>query len=645
MGLLLILMTISHSALAFHSVTSSWTAQSQPLLGRAVDNSSLLRCLQVTPPVLRPDNLCQQTLMVHTFAFSYGQPFVGNYYPPPCDFNRVALEFTVTSAGRQFDRLAVMYLDDIEIFRTSTAEPTANGIIWTYTKDVSAYSTLFNARHKIVFDLGNLIDDIYTGTWNTTLVATFFKADNTLDPADVIIPISAHKSAANKASAFIVPESKAIDSLQLPKNTKKAVFSISACGQSAEEFWWSNVLSSDTRVFGNDTTLYGHSPFRELQLLIDGNLAGVAWPFPVIFTGGIVPGFWRPLVGIDTFDLKEDEIDISPFIPLVNDGYAHTFEIRVVGIDDDDNGIGHLTENIESNWVVTGKVFIWIESGTNLTTGTLPVISSPPPVLRLQSTTKKHVNGTIDSLKYAIHVSRQISVESTIMFPTGLKTLSWKQNLEFSNSGTLSNQGNDQIMRQITSGTSTSSSGYTRSFEYPLWVVSSYNAPSGGNITIDGRLGRGKNVKQLGELAFLNEWRTFDLNRLPSAPQNLSFIGSSTKNWQNGTASYLSVPALKKSYGSGNTEQLFALSGINERAESVVQGPADETRVSDEISEELYQRCIIAGNDTIVHDKERFGGQHNQRGLLNLLSHNSPVVSVPEYANSWVKAVLGRGPN
>jgi len=54
----------------------------------------------------------------------------GDYTPPPCPFNRVTMNFTVTSKGRQFDRLGLMYLGDIEVFRTSTAEPTANGIVW-----------------------------------------------------------------------------------------------------------------------------------------------------------------------------------------------------------------------------------------------------------------------------------------------------------------------------------------------------------------------------------------------------------------------------------------------------------------------------------------------------------------------------------
>lgn len=119
--------------------------------------ASLLEVFQVYPPVLtvtpggvleitdgssnatvdiidnkRPS--CQQTLVVHSFAYSYGDPFVGSYTPPSCSFNRVTWNLTVTSAGRQFDRLGIVYLGDIEVFRTSTAEPTANGIEWTYFK-------------------------------------------------------------------------------------------------------------------------------------------------------------------------------------------------------------------------------------------------------------------------------------------------------------------------------------------------------------------------------------------------------------------------------------------------------------------------------------------------------------------------------
>lgn len=75
--LFLILMTITHSTLASHAVSLRPGAQSLSLTPRAAANSSLLECLEVAPPVLSPSGGCQQTLMEYTFAYSYGQPFVG----------------------------------------------------------------------------------------------------------------------------------------------------------------------------------------------------------------------------------------------------------------------------------------------------------------------------------------------------------------------------------------------------------------------------------------------------------------------------------------------------------------------------------------------------------------------------------------
>jgi hypothetical protein len=36
--------------------------------------------------------------------------------------------------------LGIVYIEDIEVFRTSTAEPTKNGIEWTYLKVCSVLS-------------------------------------------------------------------------------------------------------------------------------------------------------------------------------------------------------------------------------------------------------------------------------------------------------------------------------------------------------------------------------------------------------------------------------------------------------------------------------------------------------------------------
>lgn len=184
----------------------------------------------------------------------------------------------------------IIDLSDIEIWKTSTAEPTTAGIIWTYLKDSSNFLYLWRQPQKIIFDLGNNIDDTYTGPFNTTLTATFFSEPSKSKPADVILPLSAKRSPQGQSSAWNLPEARATDTFTIPQNVRKAVFSLSAVGQANEEFWWSNVPSSTTQTFANNT-LFGYSPFREVQLLIDGELAGVSWPFPVIFTGGVVPGW------------------------------------------------------------------------------------------------------------------------------------------------------------------------------------------------------------------------------------------------------------------------------------------------------------------------------------------------------------------
>lgn len=75
---LLIILIISPTTLASLVVSPRPDPHFQPLTTRAVENSSLLECLQVEAPVYSPSG-CQGTLMVHTFAFSYGQPFVGQY--------------------------------------------------------------------------------------------------------------------------------------------------------------------------------------------------------------------------------------------------------------------------------------------------------------------------------------------------------------------------------------------------------------------------------------------------------------------------------------------------------------------------------------------------------------------------------------
>ncbi|OJJ02959.1 hypothetical protein ASPVEDRAFT_133004 [Aspergillus versicolor CBS 583.65] len=538
-------------------------------------SSALLEVSQVYHPLSAKalnESLCNESvlLMNHVFGFSYGHPFVGFYKPPSCSFDTVRVNLTVTSRGRQFDRLGHMYLGDIEIFRTSTAEPTTNGVVWSYIKDMSQYNVLWKEHQKIIFELGNLVNDIYTGSFNVTVMAYFSHEEN-VKTADIVLPISAQKSARNSSSAFNVPSQEAKVSYKLNPQVSRAIVSVSACGQSTEEFWWSNVFSSDTDTFDNGLDeLYGYSPFREIQLYIDGTLAGVVWPFPIIFTGGVSPGFWRPIVGTDAFDLRAPEIDITPFLPLLTDGFYHSFEFKVVGLDVSDNGTATISSIIGPYWVVSGNIFLYLSNNSvaqppiYATPSQEPEIIAPAPTFTITRELEQNSTGGNVSLKYSVVAERDITIKSSGFL--------WKQSLSFSNTGLFNQQGRIQKTLQHTSGSALS--GYfgdensinELSFEYPLLVNTAYRDINGG-LAIDAWMRRGLEINSSGMPGI----STYTLT---SGPLHLH-----TAQW--GKSSYRSAAGNRNSTSFGDTSDIF---------ESDAGGV-------------VYQRFVHAINGSIVSDK------------------------------------------
>lgn len=100
---------------------------------------------------------------------------------------------------------------------------------------MTTYHSLFEHEQKMIFDLGNIVNNIYTAPLNVTLTAAYFTAADSVEPADLILPVSARKASQGMPSVFTVPPDTASNSLTLPRNIKKAVFTISATGQSEEE--------------------------------------------------------------------------------------------------------------------------------------------------------------------------------------------------------------------------------------------------------------------------------------------------------------------------------------------------------------------------------------------------------------------------
>jgi hypothetical protein len=518
-----------------------------------------------------------------------------------------------------------MYFNDTEVWRTSTAEPTANGIRWEYIKDMTEYMYFWNSPQKLIFDLGNLIDDTYTGPFNTTLNVSFFNDEESVEPASLIIPISARNGAESAASVFMLPGDNATNTISFPRNVNRVMFSVSACGQAAEEFWWSNVLQSDTNAFEPVAgTLYGYSPFREVQVLIDGQLAGVQWPFPVIFTGGVVPGLWRPIVGIDAFDLREHEIDITPWLPILCDGKEHTFEIKVAGIIDDGKNSGILTETVGSSWYVTGKIFVWLDKDPNsITTGRTPTVLLPAPVINLSRSLTQNSSGANETLTYTTDVKRTLSISSLLTTQSGTRLVSWTQNLAVTNYGKYTDFGAVQQNNHTTTGLDQSTGGtyYKSSYSYPLYANTTYLVQRSGNFTIDATVFRGLDLDISGTSVFPSGLQPF--SQIPrSSVLTSGFSGTSLSTTQNGTAHYFASPSAGISSGYGSTGQEFRFGGVGGSAA------------------ELYYRSVEAVNQTITRDFERLVG-------VDIGSLGRPALATGGQTVMGTfspKEALGRGP-
>ncbi|KAL8996889.1 MAG: hypothetical protein Q9169_003700 [Polycauliona sp. 2 TL-2023] len=645
----------------FAVVPSLHADPDQGLARRQAFTTPPLVTFQVQDPILVPTPNGNQSGCVHTqllmdnvFAFSYGKPFVGDYVPPPCDFNRVIINFTVTSRGRQFDRLGLMYLGDVEVFRTSTAEPTSNGTVWTYIKEMDQYDSLWKKEQKVIFDLGNLIDNTYTASFNTTLTATFFTVPNTKPAADQILPISARRSADDAPSAFSLPGDDASVAYTIPQNTERAVVSLLACGQATEEFWYTNVKNSEVDTFaGQIGELYGYSPLREVQLLIDGQLAGAFVPPTVIFTGGIVPGLWRPIVGLDAFDLTETEIDVTPWLPLLCDGASHTFEIRVAGLNDNGAGSASLSNSVGSSWIVTGKIFLFLGPQGSVTSGTLPALDASPPEITITSQVTTNSTGANETLRYVTNYHRSISVSSTIKTSNGTTFPTfWNQDFSFTNTNNISSQGFSQHTNQITKSIDTSSSGYTKDYELHLDVNSTFSTGPLNTISINGLVSRDViTLAQLGPTVFPSPLQQFAPG--PPNPRNLylyarpgrpdpypllippslpTFRGRYQWNGQAGAASFSNSPNGSRS--TGETDQVFRLKGLHTGGEA--SGGT-----------EFYETYVQAGNSNLVVQSESLIGRPvgRQGPVSAALSGDEPDLQTQDaVARSSVREVLGRGP-
>ncbi|MDL5200041.1 peptide-N4-asparagine amidase [Streptomyces sp. ALI-76-A] len=281
------------------------------------------------PPVAEPTGRsCRVTLAEAQFRdFT---PYRGTYTPPQgCGdrWSKVVLRLDGKVKGRQFDRLGHVHVGGVEIFRTSTPQPSPDGIEWSVEKDVTRYSDTFRDSQDVEMLIGNVVDDTYTGIIDVKVTLTFYAGRPAATP-DQVLTLTDQST------------------LTTPRNSERIVAEVYATGSGGgcEEYWYLTV--PDPAPYSCRTA---GGPYREVQVEVDDQLAGIAAPFPTVWTGGWSnPFLWYVVPGPRAFDVKPIEYDLTPFAGILNDGRPHRVEVSVVGVPEGQSG-----------WSAPVNVLVW----------------------------------------------------------------------------------------------------------------------------------------------------------------------------------------------------------------------------------------------------------------------------------------------
>jgi len=369
----------------------------------------------IPPPYTAP---CTVSLFENQqFADFSTKPF---QFAPPADcpgpWQKVVLsaDYYVTM-GRQFDRTAEIWLGGANIYFGTTQEPSATvSPSWHVERDLTDYSALFGAPHSGQAVLGNVVDDTYTGVIYGSASLLFYPLapsvpDHPPRP-DLVLPLAASPDGAT-ADLVTADAQLGVTFLELPRNIERVFLDVFAQSQHSDEFWYFNLPDDIADTFYDGP----HTAFREVEISIDGQPAGVAPVYPWIYTGGADPLLWRPIPGVQTLAFEPYRVDLTPFAGVLDDGEAHSIALSVF--------------NAADYFSTTANLLLYLDHDAEVVTGavTANTLTTPQPVVD-ENMASDGNSGTV-----SVTNSHQFTIEGQVHTSRGVVTTRIEQSIDFSN--------------------------------------------------------------------------------------------------------------------------------------------------------------------------------------------------------------------
>ena len=329
------------AAAAAHAAGAGMSAAS-PAASQPQEFTATANPVTLDPPVKVPPTKPVTVTIADNATFGNAPPAATSTVALPAGkWAEVVLDITGSEQGTQYDRLLNVYDGATQIFLGVTPEPTAAGITWHVQKDITGYLPILEGTQTFSTYIDNYTSSTDTGIPDVTAKLLFYPAGGGYAPAHTASLASpalagdatnetgpASPAASPGVPSDIVPIVPSGDSndfntvnagqtlsasVTLPDDITTATLDLYAVGQINDEFWW------------------GLNPgFREIEVSIDGKAAGVVWPYPYVYTGGVNPLIWRPLTGLHTMDVPSYRVDLTPFAGLLSGNGTHTISLTVV---------------------------------------------------------------------------------------------------------------------------------------------------------------------------------------------------------------------------------------------------------------------------------------------------------------------------
>jgi hypothetical protein len=378
------------------------------------------------PPVPRPQTTpCVVPLFTGLQFVDFSVPTY--QYTPPADcpgpWKKVVFtaDFSVT-AGRQFDRTAIVDMGFVNLYFGTTAEPRHNlAPSWHIERDVTDYSALFTAPQTGAVILGNIVNSTYTGIISGSAALEFYPASEPEDAPrvpDAVYPLRQAKSSGgfNEPAFLFTPADQLASSFTLPTNVEKAYLDVITQSQIGDEFWYTCVPNDVT----TELQSCGSTAFREAEISIDGQPTGVAPVYPWIYTGGVDPLFWEPIPGAQTLNFVPYRVDLTPFAGVLSNGQSHTVAMSVF--------------NANNYFTATATLLLYLDHGSSQVTGAVTkntIGSGPTPSVNENVTTDAsgNISGTV-----TVNSLRSFKVAGYVNTSHGKVDTEVRQKVNFANS-------------------------------------------------------------------------------------------------------------------------------------------------------------------------------------------------------------------